>query len=124
MSDSTMPETTNAASQDAEAQEVQEPDWKAMARKWETRAKASKAEAEVHNQSLMTELATVDGVMIEVQAYGPGYETFRASFPKNGKGVVLNVMPDEKANTPGGRVNMPLDLSLLDEEGWKRVETA
>lgn len=56
----------------------------------------------------------IDGVMVEVQAYGPGYETFRASFPPYGEGVYLN--------GPTGRVEMPLDESLLDQEGWVRHE--
>ena len=66
----------------------------------------------------------VDGVMIEVQAYGPGYKTFRAAYPRSGDGVVLNVMPDEKTNTPSGRIDKPLDLGLLDEEGWSRVDAS
>lgn len=57
----------------------------------------------------------VDGVIIEVHAYGRGYRTFRATVPKNGAGVVLNLGRDTVKE-------LGLDRSLLDEEGWTRVE--
>lgn len=55
----------------------------------------------------------VDRVLMEVQAYGPGYTIFRASFPVNGDGVVKNVL--------GDKVEIPLDLAKLKESGWKHV---
>lgn len=56
----------------------------------------------------------VDGVIIEVQAYGPEHDKFRASFPVNGEAVA--------ANTGGGVQDLPLDRSVLDEAGWTRVD--
>lgn len=50
MSDSTMPENTGADIE-ADSQETSEPDWKALARKWESRAKASRAEADANRDA-------------------------------------------------------------------------
>lgn len=53
----------------------------------------------------------VDEVVVEVSAYGPAHEFFRAYFPWGGLNVIRN--------TENGRVNVPLDMSLLHQRGWQ-----
>ncbi|MCI1749598.1 MAG: hypothetical protein LKI24_17095 [Acidipropionibacterium sp.] len=54
----------------------------------------------------------VNGVMVEVQAYGPRFRIFRESVPLSGEGVFKN--------TPDGKIRLTLNKGVLDEEGWDR----
>ena len=58
----------------------------------------------------------VDGVIVEVSAYGAGYKDFRAVVPKNGAGIMMN------RTKGGGADQMPLEMAILNEEGWNHVE--
>lgn len=54
----------------------------------------------------------VDGVMVEVSAYGEDFGVFRSYYPMGGDGVIFN----DRAEGP---IQVPLDLSRLSEEGWR-----
>lgn len=57
---------------------------------------------------------TVDGVLIEVTAYGENAQMFRSVVPVSGAGVVRN--------TDSGRIPVPLDEAYLDDGRWTRRE--